>query len=244
MAPARAVNNTHKATTSSTTASTARKRRADENDNSPDAAPAGKRRKAPAPKKSPVKKPPVKKPPTTTTALDLPPSRAPINSAPTQRLDVYVFGEGSSGELGLGNRIADGKQPTNVKRPRHNAKLAPATVGVVQVACGGMHAVALTADNKILTWGVNDQGALGRDTVWHAAADIDDKAASGLNPLESTPTEVSEDFFAPGTKFAMVAASDSASFVLTEDGFVYGWGTFRVRLLSPPTLNLLLLTDS
>lgn len=158
-----------------------------------------------------------------------------INSAPTQVLDVYVFGEGSAGELGLGSARVDGKKPIDVKRPRLNANLLSATsVGVVQIACGGMHAVALTRDNAILTWGVNDNGALGRDTTWDGGlrdADADDSDSdeddSGINPLESTPTAVPAQHFGPGTKFAQVVASDSATFVLTEDGRVYGWGTFR-----------------
>jgi regulator of chromosome condensation len=159
-----------------------------------------------------------------------------INDAPTKILDVYVFGEGSSGELGLGSKRVNNKKPIDVKRPRLNDNLAAATTGVVQISCGGMHAVALTHDNKILTWGVNDQGALGRDTNWDGGlrdmdkaedSDSEDEDDTGINPKESTPTAVSEEHFAPGTKFVQVVASDSASFTLTEDGRVYGWGTFR-----------------
>lgn len=158
-----------------------------------------------------------------------------INEAPTQILDVYVFGEGTSGELGLGSKRVDGKKPIDVKRPRLNNNLSAAEVGVVQVSCGGMHAVALTHDNKILTWGVNDQGALGRDTTWNGGLrdmeddsdSDDDDEDSGVNPMESTPTAVSSHHFAPGTKFVQVVACDSATFALTEDGRVYGWGTFR-----------------
>ncbi|QPC69426.1 hypothetical protein HYE68_000178 [Fusarium pseudograminearum] len=159
-----------------------------------------------------------------------------INEAPTKILDVYVFGEGSSGELGLGSKRVNNKKPIDVKRPRLNDNLAASTTGVVQISCGGMHAVALTHDNKILTWGVNDQGALGRDTNWDGGlrdmdsaedSDSDDEDDSGINPKESTPTAVDDEFFAPGTKFVQVVASDSASFTLTEDGRVYGWGTFR-----------------
>ncbi|CRK25856.1 hypothetical protein BN1708_014351 [Verticillium longisporum] len=123
-----------------------------------------------------------------------------INDAPTTLLDVYVFGEGSSG-------------------------------------CGGMHVAALTHDNKILTWGVNDQGALGRDTNWDGGLRDADQASdsgsddedddSGVNPRESTPTAVPAEHFAPDAKFVQVVASDSATFALTEDGRVYGWGTFR-----------------
>ncbi|KAL4724448.1 hypothetical protein ACLX1H_009064 [Fusarium chlamydosporum] len=159
-----------------------------------------------------------------------------INDAPTKILDVYVFGEGSSGELGLGSKRVNNKKPIDVKRPRLNDNLAAATTGVVQISCGGMHAIALTHDNKLLTWGVNDQGALGRDTNWDGGlrdmdkaedSDSEDEDDTGINPKESTPTAVSEEHFAPGTKFVQVVASDSASFTLTEDGRVYGWGTFR-----------------
>ncbi|OAA57895.1 ran exchange factor prp20 [Niveomyces insectorum RCEF 264] len=165
-----------------------------------------------------------------------------INEAPTQALDIFVFGEGTAGELGLGSLRVDGKLPINVKRPRLNPNLAAATVGVVQIATGGMHAIALTKDNKVLTWGVNDQGALGRDTAWDggyrdadkedgdsdkSSDDEDEDDDTGLNPRESTPGEIDTTAVIPGTKFVQVVASDSASFALTEDGRVYGWGTFR-----------------
>ncbi|EJT78681.1 RCC1 domain-containing protein [Gaeumannomyces tritici R3-111a-1] len=160
---------------------------------------------------------------------------AKINSAPETVLDVFVFGEGSSGELGLGNMRHEGKKPLDVKRPRINHNLTAATVGVVQIACGGMHVVALTKDNKILTWGVNDQGALGRDTTWDGGlrdadaedSDSEDDDDSGLSPKESIPAEIDMSDVAEGTRFVQVVASDSASFALTEDGRVYGWGTFR-----------------
>lgn len=174
---------------------------------------------------------------------------AQINFAPTQTLDIFVFGEGSAGELGLGSKKINGKMPIDVKRPRFNPKLSGEIPGIVQFACGGMHGIALTKDNKILTWGVNDNGALGRDTTWGGGLrdaypenqnenkneqeksdedDDDDDEDSGLNPFESTPTEIDMRNVAPGTKFVQVAASDSASFALTEDGRIYSWGTFRV----------------
>ena len=159
--------------------------------------------------------------------------KATINQIPTQRLDVYVCGEGSSGELGLG--VA--KNAIDVKRPRLNANLSAREVGVVNVACGGMHAAALTYDNRILTWGVNDLGALGRSTEWEGRlrdADDedsdDDMSDSGLNPYESTPTAIPSDAFPEGTKFVKLAAGDSVTLALTDDGLVYGWGTFRVSL--------------
>lgn len=153
--------------------------------------------------------------------------KAVINSVPTQILDVYVFGEGSSSELGLGTA----KTAIDVKRPRLNPLLSSNDVGVVHVACGGMHVAALTHDNKILTWGVNDQGALGRHTTWEGGLkDVDDNGSgdSGLNPLESNPTAVPSSSFPDGTKFVKLSAGDSHTLALTDEGLVYGWGCFRV----------------
>lgn len=144
------------------------------------------------------------------------------------------MGDGSAGELGLGAT----KKATDVSRPRLNGLLEAA--GVVDIAVGGMHSVALTADNRILTWGVNDNSALGRDTKQHDAKtkDVDVDADSGsdsedddpgldLNPLEATPSAIPSDSFPDNTTFVQVAAGDSVSLALTDDGFVYGWGTFR-----------------
>ncbi|KAL1888042.1 hypothetical protein Sste5346_009840 [Sporothrix stenoceras] len=191
-----------------------------------------------AAKPSPAKKAKAPKTPKVVAPTIKPANKigAKINDAPTKPLEVFVFGEGSAGELGLGAVAVNGKKPVDVKRPRINANLDPATVGVVQVATGGMHTVVLTKDNKILTWGVNDQGALGRDTTWDGGlrdADADDSDSdsddddTGLNPHESTPGEIDTSGVVPGTKFVQVVASDSSSFALTEDGRVYGWGTFR-----------------
>lgn len=195
-------------------------------------APAPKKRKAeasdkeqPAPKPKKARATKAQKP------------KVVINSAPTTRLDVFVCGEGSSGELGLGA----GKNAIDVKRPVLNPNLLADQVGVVQIATGGMHCVALTHDNKILTWGVNDLGALGRDTTWDGGykdikdankndSDDDSDDDTGLNPRESTPTTIPSESFAEGAVFVEVVAGDSSSFALTDDGQVYGWGTFRVSL--------------
>ena len=112
----------------------------------------------------------------------------------------------------------------------------------MQIAAGGMHCVALTKGQQILTWGVNDNGALGRDTTWEAptkdldaasdsGSDSDDGDDTGMNPKECTPTAIPAESFGKGRKgFVQVVATDSASFALTAKGHVYGWGTFRVSI--------------
>lgn len=94
-----------------------------------------------------------------------------------------------------------------------------------------MHTIGLTEDNKIVTWGVNDNHALGRNTAWDGGmrdVDGDSEDDGELNPLESTPTPIPTHHFPPGTRFTQVAAGDSCSFALTDAGIVYGWGTFKV----------------
>ncbi|KNG49583.1 ran exchange factor prp20 pim1 [Stemphylium lycopersici] len=149
----------------------------------------------------------------------------------TEPLKVFVFGEGGSGELGFGAT----KKAIDVKRPRYNEALT--NMNVVRIATGGMHVVALTKDNKILTWGVNDNGALGRDTsnaevkMRDVEADDSDSDSEdetgGLNDEEATPKPVPAEFFPEDTTFVDVAAGDSCTFALTTEGAVYGWGTFR-----------------
>ena len=57
----------------------------------------------------------------------------------------------------------------------------------------------------------------------------DSESPNGLNPFEASPAEVdwSQTALPENTKFTHVAAGDSCSFVVTDDGRVYGWGTFR-----------------
>ncbi|KZF20285.1 RCC1/BLIP-II protein [Xylona heveae TC161] len=144
-------------------------------------------------------------------------------------MHLYACGLNDNGELGLGGKSSAG----SVLRPRHLKELAERTAygGIINMAVGGMHCAALTANNKILTWGVNDNFALGRDTTWteglrDAGSDAD-STDGDLNPLEATPTPIDEHHFPPNTSFVHVAASDSATFAVTEKGVVFGWGTFR-----------------
>lgn len=148
----------------------------------------------------------------------------------TEPLKVFLFGEGANGELGFGAT----RKAIDVKRPRYNELLS--SQNVVRVAAGGMHVLALTKDNKILSWGVNDQGALGRDTSDAKVktrdldaddSDSDDDETGGLIDKEATPLPVSSEYFPEDTTFVDIAAGDSCSFALTTEGAIYGWGTFR-----------------
>lgn len=167
------------------------------------------------------------------------------NTAPTQRLDVYVFGTNCYGELGLGDATAK----TEIPRPVLNPNLPAETVGVVHLTIGGVYSAAFTHDNKILTWGVNDEGVLGRDTKQDPGeikfrnegdSDSDEDESGNLNLKEATLLPVDSSWFPPGTIFTQLAATDSATFALTTRGLVFGWGTFRVSLPLSSCMNLLI----
>jgi regulator of chromosome condensation len=113
---------------------------------------------------------------------------------------VLTLGEGDVGQLGLGLDIMERKRPAIV------TTLADKLV--VQLVCGGMHTVALTADGKLYTWGCNDEGALGRRT-----SGIEDESIPGV-------VELCE-------RLVQVSAGDSHTVALTEGGQVYSWGCFR-----------------
>ena len=153
------------------------------------------------------------------------------NPHPSRRLDIFVCGTGEYGELGLGPKTWKGKAPNIAQFPRINHLLDSHDIGISQVAVGGMHCAALTYNSKVLTWGVNDDGALGRDSDMVEEEDGPDADEFGLDPGESIPTPIPPKSFSNSPlRFSQLAANDCATFALTDDGFVYGWGTFKVKI--------------
>jgi hypothetical protein len=153
----------------------------------------------------------------------------PIPALKTKPLNIYVFGTGSMSELGLG---PDAKNK-EVKRPRLNPFLPIDGISIVDFAVGGAHVLAIDKNGKLLSWGCNDHGALGRNTSGGEEGllrdmDADDDDDDGdLNPLESTPAFVEN--LPDDLVFVQVAASDNLSLALTSEGRLWTWGTFRVR---------------
>ena len=111
---------------------------------------------------------------------------------------VFVVGNGDCGQLGLGD---DGERDS--QRPLRLTALDGQRVR--QVACGGMHSVALTFDGKLFSWGCNDDDSLGRGGE-----------ESECHPVGGALA---------GAEVAMVTAGDSHTAALTRDGKVYSWGT-------------------
>jgi alpha-tubulin suppressor-like RCC1 family protein len=104
---------------------------------------------------------------------------------------VWAWGGNSYGQLGDGTTTAK-KVPT----------LVPGLTGIVAVAAGAWHTLALSADGFVWAWGSNSEGQLG----------------DGTTTQRTSPVSV------PLASIVAVAAGDAHSVALAEDGTVWVWG--------------------
>lgn len=89
--------------------------------------------------------------------------------------------------------------------PANTAVVVPGVTGIVQIAAGSGHVLALTKDGRVLTWGSNHYGALGRA------------------PRQELPIDSAGEV--PGlTGVAAVAGGLGVSTALKKDGTVWVWG--------------------
>lgn len=121
--------------------------------------------------------------------------------ASTRVGNVFVTGAGDFGQLGLGPDLLEKSRPA----------LVQLNYDIVDICAGGMHTVCLTKEGKVLTFGCNDEGALGRITADNPDSEF-----------------VADEVVLPG-RVVQISAGDSHTAALLDDGRVFAWGTFRVR---------------
>ncbi|XP_038616113.1 E3 ubiquitin-protein ligase HERC2 [Tachyglossus aculeatus] len=112
---------------------------------------------------------------------------------------VYACGEATNGRLGLG--ISSGTVPL----PRQITALGNYVVKKVAVHSGGRHAMALTVDGKVFSWGEGDDGKLGHFSRMNC-----DKPRL----IEALKTKRIRD----------IACGSSHSAAITSSGELYTWG--------------------
>ncbi|KAK8398901.1 hypothetical protein O3P69_004178 [Scylla paramamosain] len=116
----------------------------------------------------------------------------------SQEGKVYACGEGTGGRLGLGHC-------SNIPVPRQVTALSQYVVKKVAVHSGGRHAMALTVDGKVFSWGEGEDGKLG-----HGNRMSYDKPKL----IESLKSKRIRD----------IACGSSHSAAITSSGELYCWG--------------------
>lgn len=123
------------------------------------------------------------------------------------RRDGTVFGWGANGWNQLGHpsgTLWNTKLPVQV----------PVLTGIIAIAAGASHSMALDRRGRVWTWGGNAYGQLG----------------DGTNVSRPTPTIVGPD------RVVAIAAGEQHSMALTADGRVWAWGTNADGRLGDGTL--------
>ncbi|KAK9875133.1 hypothetical protein WA026_005926 [Henosepilachna vigintioctopunctata] len=111
---------------------------------------------------------------------------------------LYACGEGTNGRLGLGHN-------NNVPYPRPIPFLSQYVIKKVAVHSGGKHALALTLDGKVFSWGEGEDGKLGH--------------GNRLNLDKPRMIEVLK-----SKKIREIACGSSHSAAITSNGELYTWG--------------------
>ncbi|MEO6467577.1 MAG: Calx-beta domain-containing protein [Acidimicrobiia bacterium] len=118
---------------------------------------------------------------------------------------VYAWGRQESGALGNGNTMGS---PLGTPVPVVGLG---AGSGVLAVAAGDAHSLALTSSGQVLAWGLNDHGQLGDGSV----------------TSRSTPTPV----VGLGSGVIGISAGSRHSLAVKVDGTVVSWGSNSVGQL-------------
>ncbi|ORY73861.1 regulator of chromosome condensation 1/beta-lactamase-inhibitor protein II [Leucosporidium creatinivorum] len=159
------------------------------------------------------------------------PKLTPAEEAPRT---AFVYGNGDFGQHGMGwdeDADSDDEKPKKQKvlceipRPRLHTLIEEKIgkgekgweKGLASLECGGMHTLAIDGKGQVWSWGINDNAALGRIT---SIPGVD------AETLETCPMLVQglgeEDF-----KAVRVAAGDSVSLAVSDNGELRCWGSFR-----------------
>ena len=155
--------------------------------------------------------------------------------------DVLSFGTNDFGQLAQANNVKERKRPSLIMTLRDR--------GVVEVACGGLHNVAVAEDGKVNTWGCNDEGSLGSltaDGTAYAPVNVSGfvpssrETATGLQRPKYTWSDLRSskglhDFTDPTLDLdhkyeeliVSVAAGDCHCLALSETGRVYFFGAYK-----------------
>ncbi|KAI5123878.1 hypothetical protein M0805_005695 [Coniferiporia weirii] len=162
--------------------------------------------------------------------------RRPMNnltihaSHPRPSRQLFICGDGSFGQLGMGTDVMG-----ELSRPRLHAWFETAVqsnvlgveqgAGIEQACAGGMHSLVIDEAGMVWSWGVNDLAALGRQTTGVPDPDAPGQLVE-TSILEAQPMPV-RNLVETRFRAVQVAAGDSISVALSDEGLIRAWGCFR-----------------
>ena len=117
---------------------------------------------------------------------------------------VVAWGYNAQGQLGDGTST---NSPTPVEV--EGVSGVGTLTGIVAIAAGGNHSLALRSDGTVVSWGYNGFGQLGNGTTTNSPTPVEVEGVSGVGSL---------------TGVVAIAAGATHSLALRSDGTVVAWG--------------------
>ncbi|TFL00681.1 regulator of chromosome condensation 1/beta-lactamase-inhibitor protein II [Pterulicium gracile] len=160
----------------------------------------------------------------------------PFNALPTApaahrpALNLFVWGAGNFGQFGAGPDDLGEKT-----RPRRNPWVdeniddgtfgSASGAGIESIAAGGMHTLFIDENGTVWSCGVNDEAALGRPTD-NVLDPQDPESVLDVDELSAWPHPI-QSLVDAGFRAVRVAAGGSVSAVISSQGELRVWGSFR-----------------
>ncbi|THH04495.1 hypothetical protein EW145_g5480 [Phellinidium pouzarii] len=151
-------------------------------------------------------------------------------SHPRPSRQLFICGSGEFGLLGMGTDVIG-----ELSEPHPHAWVETAVqsnllgmeegAGIEQACAGGMHSLIIDEAGKVWSWGVNDNGALGRQIFGVSDPDAPGQLIDS-DILESQPMLV-RNLVGDGFRAVQIAVGDSVSVALSDEGLIRAWGCFR-----------------
>ncbi|RGB37324.1 regulator of chromosome condensation 1/beta-lactamase-inhibitor protein II [Rhizophagus diaphanus] len=133
----------------------------------------------------------------------------PIPTLPKRIGQVYAIGSNDMSQCG-------GIKESEIKKlsiiPLEKFK-------IVDISAGALHSAALTSDGKVVTWGCNDHGTLGRFTKFP------NSTAANKNIYEENEPEYAEGL--DNINIVKVVCGDNITFAISDQGHLYATGVFK-----------------
>jgi alpha-tubulin suppressor-like RCC1 family protein len=136
---------------------------------------------------------------------------------------VWTWGYNFHGQLG-NNNTTNSSIPVQVVDPIDPT--AAVLTGVVAIAAGGWHTVALKSNGTVYAWGLNDFGRLGNGTTTNSSIPV-----QVLDPQPDDPPEEPSVL----TDVVSIGAGEHHTVALKSNGTVYAWGDNRSGQLGDGT---------